>query len=309
MIRGDEMLRLTGRDCENIGSYGFDSPAMEMHVWMRPDENGFVDLKCYYRKCEKPECTILPGDMVHINVSQFGDDYKNRLDESGNIPLNVIWAELRQFEVVEMKTVDAKYEWRPGDYVDRKRAIVILKEKDREFPQNDGQYWVFYDAFGQKYKGVTRVGLSKIGRELTDEKIAAAIERGKIDNYGEYGIGVHLTMAPTYYVQRCWEYYVEKNHYNKNYGRAVAHTTYAFPDTDEKVEAETKLTPLAIIGGLIWGFIPEGYLGVTYLALAIFFSLCVCVMYNGWFIILCIMLIYWGANAKLKTNTKNKIGK
>ena len=202
------MLELTGRDCIGISEFGFDSPAMEQHVWMRPDDEGNVNLECWYRKCKKPECKIKIGDMVHINVSQFGDDYLNKLDSTGNIPLNLSFVELRQFKVVDMRVIPAKYEWKPGNFSDTKRCIVILKERDRKYPENDGQYWVLYDALKQKYKGITRVGLRKMGREYDDELINAAIEDGKLDNYGEHGIGVHLTMAPSSYVKRCWEYYV-----------------------------------------------------------------------------------------------------
>lgn len=305
------MLKLTGRDCINISMFGSTSPSMEQHVWMRPDNEGNVSLECWYRECKKPECKIKIGNMVHINVSMFGEDYLGKLDSSGNIPLDLIWAELRQFEVVDMKVIPAKYEWKPGSFSDHKRCIVILKEKDRQYPENDGQYWVFYDAMKQKYRGLTRIGLSKMGREYDDETINAAIEQNRLDNYGEWEIKPSLIMAPSSYVQRCWEYYVEHNFYNKTYAKGMAQTVYAFPDTDKQPGEETTDGDASglILLAILWGFIPEGMAGVMYLILALFFSALFLVFNNSWLIILGIITIYWTSNVKLKTNMRNKIGK
>jgi hypothetical protein len=271
-----------------------NGPRLETYVDMRGTEDNGVNLFIKNRYGKELH-QIKVGDFVHINVLQFSD-YQKNAEESGNKVATTPWTELRQFEVISMTSVHPC-----GHYA--RDCDVILKERDRQFEQNDGNYWIFYSKGVPGTDMRTTNYLSKIGRVLDDEHIEYA------KKYGEYERTVlilNVPMVRSDLMERSWELFVKYCFYNKTLGEGMLKTSMAFPDKDRDPEAEkeNEVSAAAVLIGIIWGLIPEGTIGFTYLVLALFFSALVCVMENGWLIIIFITIIYWCSNASLKINRR-----
>lgn len=276
------------------------SPGMEMHVFVTGNDDDTCTVKCWHKQFPEPEKILEIGDMVHINVDQYGGhqeeiekEYKANHKNFGEAEIT----HLRQFMVLSLES------WIDPSLNNRRSCRVLLQERDRQDPDNDGVYWVFYTRFRTPYAPEVEKYLARIGRELTDETIAEAETRGEKCEEGRL---TDIEMAPTEYIKFCWDYYVRHSYYNENYGNAVSLSTKRFPDQDPDPD-EGKVTAISIFAlplAIIWGFIPEGMTGLTYFLAAAFFSALFFVFNNSWFIILCIWIIYWTNNARLKTNSR-----
>lgn len=289
------MIRLSVSDSYQMWStqntYG---PHLGATVYIKGTEDNGVILRSLDRYGNTIS-EINVGDYVHINMMNFSD-YHKEMDHSPQFCSTLLWAELRQFKVLDMYSVHES-----GYY--SRECYVILQERDRQNPENDGQYWMFF------CKGVpgtsldTTNYLSKIGNELTEEAIENAKQKEN-RQYERRVLVLPLIMCPSDYVQKKWEVFVKSSYYNKTYGKAMLKTVEAFPDADPDPNVQNENEESSVLLAILWGFVPEGYIGFMYLLLALFFSACTCIMDTGWFIIICIIIIYWCSNIKLKTNRK-----